>query len=255
MAPSRTLFRTVPVSNENTTKSYEGKAKRITVLQDQTVEVFFKDDATAFNGTKHAQIAGKGAINSAISALLFDHLKRVGVPHHFIRRQDDRIHICHHASMFAVEVIVRFAVAGSLEKRTGLPSGSKCEPPVIEFYYKRDDLGDPIINHDHMRLLKLAQPEEITTFSALALKAAVALRKLCASVDMDLLDIKFEFGRTAQGIVLADEISPDTCRLHDRATGRVLDKDIFRRELGDLMDGYREVHKRLAGAIGEVTRV
>ena len=255
MARSRTLFRTVPVSNENTTNSYEGKAKRITVRQDQTVEVFFKDDATAFNGTKHAQIEGKGAINSAISALLFEHLKRVGVPHHFIQRQGDRTHICHQAAMFAVEVIVRFQIAGSLEKRTGLPGGSICEPPVIEFYYKRDDLGDPMINHDHIRLLKLARPEEVTTFSTLAIKAAVALRKLCASVDMDLLDIKFEFGRSTQGIILADEISPDTCRLHDHATGRVLDKDIFRRELGDLMDGYREVYSRLSGAIGEVTRV
>lgn len=243
------------MTNTSTTKSYEGKAKRVTVRQDNTVEVFFKDDATAFNGTKHAVIGGKGALNSAISALLFEHLGRSGIPHHFLGRQDDRTHICRHAKMYALEVVVRFGVDGSLTKRTGLAPGTVCDPPIIEFYYKRDDLGDPIINFDHIRLLKLATAEEVAFFSTTALKAASSLRQLCESASMNLLDIKFEFGRTADGIVLADEISPDTCRLHDQNSGRILDKDIFRRELGDLMEGYREVYRRLQNALGEVKHV
>jgi phosphoribosylaminoimidazole-succinocarboxamide synthase len=226
--------------------SYEGKAKRVTPRDGSSdVEVFFKDDATAFNGQKHAVFPGKGALNSEISALLFEYLARRGIPHHYKERLDDRTLVCTKADMFAIEAVVRFEVAGSLAKRTGLPAGSACDPPVVEFYYKRDDLGDPIINQDHIRLLKLATPEEMIKITELSVKSAVLLHGLCKRSGIKLVDLKFEFGRTDDGIILADEISPDTCRFHDAETGRMLDKDLFRQDAGDLLAGYKEVHERL----------
>ena len=241
-----------PVTNSPTSqepKRYEGKAKRVTERGNGLVEVYFKDDVTAFNAQKHALFAGKGALNSQISELLYDYLRTFGIPHHMVDRVDDRTLLCHQASMYALEVVVRFRTAGSLTKRTGLPAGTVCDPPIIEFYYKRDDLGDPIINSDHIRLLKLATPEEVAALSTAGLKAAMHLHKLCDSAGMDLVDIKFEYGRTAAGLVLADEISPDTCRLHDKATGKMLDKDLFRQDAGDLLTGYREVYSRLKKAV------
>jgi phosphoribosylaminoimidazole-succinocarboxamide synthase len=225
--------------------SYEGKAKRVTPRDDGRVEVLFKDDATAFNGKKHAVFPGKGALNSEISAMLFEYLGRRGVPHHQRERIDERTLLCDKADMFVLEAVVRFGVAGSLAKRTGLPDGTVCDPPVVEFYYKRDDLGDPLINQDHIRLLKLATPEEMIKITELSVKAAVLLHGLCKRSGITLVDLKFELGRTEDGIVLADEISPDTCRFHDAETGRMLDKDLFRQDAGDLLAGYREVLERL----------
>ena len=243
----------VPTSPEP--KSYEGKAKRVTERGNGLVEVYFKDDVTAFNAQKHALFAGKGAINSQISELLYNYLRTFGMAHHMVDRVDERTLLCHQAKMYALEVVVRFRTAGSLTKRTGLPAGTLCDPPVIEFYYKRDDLGDPMINFDHIHLLKLATAEEVASLSTAALKAATQLHKLCDRGGIDLVDIKFEYGRTATGVVLADEISPDTCRLHDKATGKMLDKDLFRQDAGDLLAGYREVFSRLQKAVEASTHV
>lgn len=234
-----------------TSKSYEGKAKRVTLRGEREVEVYFKDDATAFNAQKRGQFAGKGALNSVISEKLFDYLKRHGVQHHYIRRLDERTLLCDAAKMFALEAVVRFRVAGSLQKRTGLPTNTPVEPPVVEFYYKRDDLGDPMVNNDHIRMLQLATPDEVATMTQHSVHIANLLYKLFARVDVELWDIKFEFGRTHAGLVLADEISPDTCRLREAGTGRILDKDLFRLDAGDLLTGYREVLSRMERALAQ----
>ena len=230
------------------TETYEGKAKVVTVRSDSEVAVFFKDDATAFNAQKKAQFADKGALNCAISRKLFDYLGAHGVRHHMLRALDERTLLCMRARMFALEVVVRFRIAGSLQKRTGLPLGTVCASPVVEFYYKRDDLGDPMVNQDHIRLLDLATPEEVTLLSQLGLTAAQHVHDLFARADIQLWDLKFEFGKTAEGIVLADEISPDTCRFRE-ASGRILDKDLFRLDAGDLIVGYREILHRLDRAL------
>lgn len=225
---------------------YEGKAKRMRPLSEREVEVVFKDDATAFNGQKHEVFPGKGALNSVISEMLFTFLEGKGVPTQALRRVDERTLIVKRCTMFPLEVVVRFQVAGSLQKRTGLPDGTVCDPPIVELYYKRDDLGDPIINEDHIRLLKLATPAELTELRTLALKIAGELRGLFHQARIDLFDMKFEFGRTPDGkVILADEISPDTCRFRDMDGAGMLDKDRFRKGEGDLLEGYREVHARL----------
>lgn len=226
---------------------YEGKAKRMRPLSEREVEVVFKDDATAFNGQKHEIFPGKGELNSRISEALFVFLEGRGVPTQHLRRIDERTLIAKRCTMFALEVVVRFKIAGSLQKRTGLLDGTACDPPILELYYKRDDLGDPIINDDHVRLLKLATPFELGELRTLALKIAGELQSLFAKARIDLFDMKFEFGRTTDGtVVLADEISPDTCRFRDIDGGGMLDKDRFRQGKGDLLEGYREVQARLS---------
>jgi phosphoribosylaminoimidazole-succinocarboxamide synthase len=230
-------------------QTYEGKAKRVTPHSADEVAIFYKDSATAFNGQKYAEFAGKGELNSQITEKLFHFLEKSGVRTHHVGRLDARTLAAKRAQMFALEAVVRFRVAGSLQKRTGLAENTPCEPPVVEFYYKRDDLGDPIVNDDHIRLLGIATPEEVKTLQRLALEAALKLRKLFGAAGIELVDMKFEFGKTKDGIVLADEISPDTCRFRDQQTGTILDKDRFRRDLGDLLEGYREVLSRLEGAL------
>lgn len=230
---------------------YEGKAKRMRPLSEREVECVFKDDATAFNGQKHEIFPGKGALNSRISEMLFTYLESRGIPTQHVKRVDERTLIVKRATMFPLEIVVRFKIAGSLQKRTGLPDGTACEPPVVELYYKRDDLGDPIVNDDHIRLLKLATPHELTELRAMALTIAGELRGLFAKARIDLFDMKFEFGRTPDGkIILADEISPDTCRFRDMDGGGMLDKDRFRQGKGDLLEGYRDVHARLTAILG-----
>jgi phosphoribosylaminoimidazole-succinocarboxamide synthase len=228
---------------------YEGKAKRVRRRKDGLVEIEYKDDATAFNGQRHARFPGKGPLNSEISELLFAYLDRHGVPSHARGRLDERTLLAAHVDIIPLEVVVRFRVAGSLRKRTGLPDGALCDPAVVEFYYKRDDLGDPLLNDEHIRLLKLAAPAELAELRELALRAATLLRDLSARADLSLIDLKFEFGRTAQGLTLADEISPDTCRFRDVATNESLDKDVFRESRGDLLLGYRIVYDRLRVAL------
>ncbi len=234
------------------TATYEGKAKIVRPLADAQVAVYFKDTATAFNGQKRQEIAGKGQLNAAISALCFAYLQRAGVPNHFIAQTDARTLRCRRATMIPLEVVVRFATAGSLLKRTGLPAGTACTPPVIEFYYKRDDLGDPLLNADHIHLLRLATADEIDGLAAAGLRAAQLLQQLFGAADLRLVDIKLEYGRCADGLLLADEISPDICRLHDASSGNSLDKDLFRQDTGDLLSGYREVLQRLAAQTADV---
>lgn len=229
--------------------TYEGKAKRVTTREDGSVAIYYKDDATAFNGQKHQIFPGKGALNSQITEQLFGFLEKSGVKTHHLGRLDERTLTAKSAKMIALEAVVRFKVEGSLQKRTGLPVGTVANPPVVEFYYKRDDLGDPIVNDDHVRLLGLATPAEMTTLRNLSLDIAQKLSRLFTIAKIDLVDMKFEFGTTTDGIVLCDEISPDTCRFRDAETGTILDKDRFRRDQGDLIEGYQEVSRRLTSAL------
>jgi phosphoribosylaminoimidazole-succinocarboxamide synthase len=231
-------------------ETYEGKAKRVVRRQDDTVELHYKDDATAFNGVKHAQFQGKGALNSQITEKLFGYLTARGVRNHHLGRIDELTLHAEAVTIILLEAVGRFKVAGSLQKRTGLEYLAECSPPIIEFYYKRDDLGDPLLNSEHIRLLGVATEEECATIHGLTLDASLKLRELFAKVGIDLVDLKFEFGRTAKGeLILADEISPDTCRFRDAKTGEILDKDLFRFDGGDLLDGYRKLAERLDEAL------
>lgn len=224
---------------------YEGKAKLVRARESDRVEIYFKDDATAGNGAKRAAFPGKGVLCSRISELLFRYLERRGIATHFLERIDDRTLLCRAVAIIPLEVVVRFRVAGSLAGRTGLPPGSECAPPIVEFYYKRDDLGDPLLNEEHIRLLGLATPDELRRLRELALTTSLALREVLGLAAMDLYDLKLEIGRSASGLLIADEISPDTCRFRDAASGQVLDKDVFRRDLAELVPTYEEVQRRL----------
>lgn len=231
---------------------YEGKAKLLTPRSDSEIEVRFKDDATAFNGKKHAVFPGKGELNSQITEELFGFLERRGIKTQHLGRIDENTLLAHRVTIIPIEAIARFRVAGSLQSRTGLPYGHRCDPPVIEFYYKDDALGDPMINDSHVALLALADSETVSELKTATLGIATELNTLFTRANFELFDIKFEFGRSAQGeLLLADEISPDTCRLRDKKTGDVFDKDRFRKDLGDLLEGYREVYRRLKQALGE----
>ncbi len=233
--------------------SYEGKAKRVDQLEGGRVAIWYKDDATAFNGQKREVFPGKGALNSRITELLFGYLAENGVETHHLGRIDERTLEARAVKIILLEVVVRFQVAGSLQKRTGLEYLTACEPPVVELYYKRDDLGDPILNGDHIRLLGLATEAEVASLRTMALRSAELLRTLFRHAGIDLVDLKFEFGRTAEGeLLLADEISPDTCRFRDRATGEILDKDLFRLGSGDLVTGYTRLLERLQKGLSEL---
>lgn len=229
----------------DTCKFYEGKAKRVHLVAGGLAEIFFKDDATAGNGKKRATFPGKGALCCRISELFLSYLAQQGIPTHLIGRRDDRTLLVRALEIIPLEVVVRFQVAGSLALRTGLPTGHLCDPPVCELYYKSDALGDPLLNEDHIRLLNLASPAEISQLRTQSLSAARALRGLLWSAEIALLDLKFEFGRDEGQLWLADEISPDTCRFRDRQSGQVLDKDVFRRDLAELIPTYQTVLQRL----------
>lgn len=233
-------------------EQYEGKAKTVRFLDADSVEIYFKDDATAFDGKKHELFPGKGELNSRITELLFDYLEGRGVDTHHRGRLDERTLKADRVEIVPLEVVVRFRVAGSLQKRTGLEYLTRCDPPIVEFYFKRDDLGDPILNREHIRMLGLASDEELSELSGRAVEAAGHLRGLFAEAGIDLVDLKFEFGRSPRGLLLADEISPDTCRFRDSETGEVLDKDLFRFGGGDLIGGYRTLLERLRGALDAV---
>jgi phosphoribosylaminoimidazole-succinocarboxamide synthase len=225
--------------------SYEGKAKLVQRRADGTAAIFFKDAATAGNGKKRADFPGKGALCCRISELLFGVVAAAGIPTHLLSRLDARTLLVRAAEIIPIEVVVRFQVAGTLAARTGLPLGSVCTPPICELYYKRDDLGDPLLNDEHVRLLGLATPAELATLRDLAQTIAQLLHQHLQRADIDLYDLKFEFGRVAGAILLADEISPDTCRFRDRHSGQVLDKDVFRLDLAELVPTYQEVLNRL----------
>jgi phosphoribosylaminoimidazole-succinocarboxamide synthase len=227
---------------------YEGKAKKIfsTANPGQVLQ-YFKDDATAFNAQKRGTIVEKGVINNKVSGRLFRFLEENGVPTHFVERLSDREMLTKKVTIVPVEVVVRNVVAGSLAKRLGLKEGDPIEPAIVEWYYKNDALGDPLISDEHIRLLKLATPEEMTEINKLALRVNSLLQPFFRERQMILVDFKLEFGRHNGRLILADEISPDTCRLWDRVTRESMDKDRFRRDLGRIEEAYQEVLKRVCG--------
>ena len=226
---------------------YEGKAKKVYITDDPELYIVdYKDDATAFNGLKKGTIAGKGIINNQMSNRLMQMIEQKGVPTHFVRELSERETLVKKVSIVPLEVIVRNIAAGSFSKRYGVEEGMVFEEPVIEFSYKNDALGDPLLNTDHALALKVATRAEIDTIKSYALKVNSILKAFWAECGITLVDFKLEFGKTADGsVILADEISPDTCRLWDSATGEKLDKDRFRRDLGGVEEAYAEIMKRL----------
>jgi phosphoribosylaminoimidazole-succinocarboxamide synthase len=230
------------------TQLYEGKAKKIfeTAEPDQVIQ-YFKDDATAFNAQKRGTIADKGVINNKVSERLFRLLEQRGIPTHFIERLSDREMLTKKVDIVPIEVVVRNAVAGSLAKRLALKEGEPIEPALVEFYYKNDALGDPLITEDHVRLLKLAAPPVVRQIKELALKVNGLLLPFFRERRMKLVDFKLEFGLYHDVLLLADEISPDTCRFWDMGTGESMDKDRFRKDLGRIEEAYQEVLRRVCG--------
>ena len=228
---------------------YEGKAKKVYATDDpDLVIVSYKDDATAFNGLKKGTIVGKGVVNNKVTNHLMQLLEQEGVPTHFVEELSDRDTVVKHVSIVPLEVIIRNISAGSFAKRFGVEEGIVFDEPTIEFSYKNDDLGDPLMNAYHARALKLATAEEIETIKAMAFKVNEVLKAFFKAVNVDLVDFKLEFGRLNDGtIVLADEISPDTCRFWDSTTHEKLDKDRFRRDLGNVEDAYSEMMRRILG--------
>lgn len=227
---------------------YEGKAKQVFATDDPTLAIIhYKDDATAFNGLKKGTIVGKGVVNNLVSNHLFRMLEKNGVPTHFVEQVNERDSVVRRVQIVPLEVIVRNIAAGSLSKRLGLPEGTKLHSTVLEFCYKNDDLGDPMVNEYHIAAMQLATREEVETISAMALKVNELLTAYLKELNIELIDFKLEFGRFDGKIVLADEISPDTCRFWDSKTGEKLDKDRFRRDLGDVEGAYQEILRRLMG--------
>ena len=226
---------------------YEGKAKKVYATENpELLIVSYKDDATAFNGLKKGTIPGKGVINNRMSNLLMQRLEKAGIPTHFVRQLSDRETLVKRVSIVPLEVIIRNIAAGSFSKRYGVDEGFVFETPTIEFSYKNDELGDPLLNEYHAIAMKLATREEIDTIKRYAFGVNEQLEAFWAECGVTLVDFKLEFGRLPDGsIVLADEISPDTCRLWDSKTYEKLDKDRFRRDLGGVENAYAEVMKRL----------
>ena len=227
---------------------YEGKAKKIyaTEKADEVI-VYYKDDATAFNGEKKGQIEDKGVMNNSITSVIFEMLEKEGVKTHFIEKLNDREQLCKKVEIVPLEVIVRNVAAGSMAKRLGLEEGFKLKTTVFEFSYKDDELGDPLINSYHAVAIGAATFEEIDILLAMTAKINDILKEVFAAQNINLIDFKIEFGRLPDGtVLLADEISPDTCRFWDATTGEKLDKDRFRRDLGNVKDAYVEILKRIS---------
>ena len=227
----------------------EGKAKKVYATNDpDCVIVDYKDDATAFNGEKKGTIAGKGVINNRMTNFMFSMLEKEGVPTHLVKEISDRETIVKKVSIVPLEVIIRNVAAGSFSKRMGVEEGTKLLCPILEFSYKNDDLGDPFINDYYALALGLATKEEIDTIAKYAFKVNEFMVEFFKKLNIDLIDFKIEFGKTSDGtIILADEISPDTCRFWDSTTHEKLDKDRFRRDMGGVEDAYQEIMKRLMG--------
>jgi phosphoribosylaminoimidazole-succinocarboxamide synthase len=227
---------------------YEGKAKRLftTEMPDRVIH-YFKDDATAFNAQKRGTIIDKGVVNNKVSARLFRLVEEAGVPTHFIDQVSEREMLTKRVAIIPLEVVVRNRVAGSLAKRLGLKEGDVIDPPIVEYYYKSDALGDPLITDEHIRLLKLAEPRLVAEIKARALAINRVLVPFFQERHLVLVDFKLEFGLENGTLLLADEISPDTCRFWDEKTGESLDKDRFRKDLGRVEEAYQEVLKRVCG--------
>lgn len=227
---------------------YEGKAKKIYQTDDPAVYwVEYKDDATAFNNLKKGTIQDKGYYNNQISALLFSYLKDNGIDNHFLQLAGEREMLVYRLEIIPIEVIVRNIAAGSLSKRLGIPEGTPLKHPVLEFCYKSDALGDPMINEDHIAVLELAAPEEVALIKAQSYRINELLQQRFLAANLILVDFKLEFGRHGDRVILGDEISPDTCRLWDKDTMEKLDKDRFRHDLGQVEDAYVQVFHRLKG--------
>ncbi len=226
---------------------YEGKAKKVfrTDKEDLLI-VDYKDDATAFNGQKKGQILGKGAVNNVMANIIFQMLEEKGIPTHFVEQLSERETLVKAVRILPLEVIIRNVTAGSFSKRYGVEEGRILARPILEFSYKNDDLGDPLINDDHILALELATEEELETVRRFAFMVNDALKEFFLEKGLKLIDFKIEFGKTADGtILLADEISPDTCRLWDVVTNEKMDKDRFRRDLGNVEETYQEVLSRM----------
>ncbi|MCK0472357.1 phosphoribosylaminoimidazolesuccinocarboxamide synthase [Halalkalibacter sp. APA_J-10(15)] len=229
---------------------YEGKAKKI-YKTDKPAELWieYKDAATAFNGEKKETLAGKARLNNEITTLIFDYLQKNGVESHFIKRLSETEQLVKEVEIIPLEVVVRNVVAGSLSKRLGIEEGTQLQKPIVEFYYKDDDLGDPLVTEDHIAILDVAKPEDLLVLREKGQEVNEHLIALFDTLNVRLVDFKLEFGRTKEGdILLADEISPDTCRLWDKETNQRFDKDLFRRNIGSLQEGYEEILSRLGGA-------
>src|SRR5213594_1608523 len=234
---------------EQREKLYEGKAKIVFATnQPGYIVQYFKDDATAFNALKRGTIVGKGVVNNQMSAALFTVLGKKGVPTHYVATLSEREMLCRRLDIIKIETIVRNVVAGSLAKRTGLEEGTPIKQPIVELYYKSDPLGDPMINDEHVRMMRLATPAELSWMKKTALRINAILRPHLARRGLLLVDFKLEFGRQGRKLYLGDEISPDTCRLWDSRSKERLDKDRFRRDMGGVEEAYAEVYRRLVPA-------
>ncbi|WP_456401014.1 phosphoribosylaminoimidazolesuccinocarboxamide synthase [Persephonella sp.] len=231
---------------EKKEKLYEGKAKIIySTDEEDKVIAYYKDSATAFDAIKKATIEGKGVLNNRIASFFFEMLNEKGIPTHFIKQLSEREMLIYKVEIIPVEVVVRNIAAGSIVKRLGIPEKKEFNPPLVEFYLKNDDLHDPIICEQHIYAMDLAKPEEVSKMRELALKINDILRDFMKEQDIILVDFKLEFGRKGDEIILADEISPDTCRFWDTKTGEKLDKDRFRFDLGDLIEGYSKILEKI----------
>ena len=230
---------------------YEGKAKKLFITEDpQILRVEYKDDATAFNGKKFDRLRDKGRLNNAITVFFFEHLETKNIPSHFVRKISETEQLVRRVKIIPLEVVVRNVAAGSLSKRIGWEEGKELPHPIVEFYYKDDDLGDPLLAEEHIRLLELASEAQIEELKKRGLAVNEALKSLMLSKGIRLIDFKLEFGLDQKGeILLADEISPDTCRFWDIESGKILDKDRFRRDLGGVTEAYLEIHQRLTEEI------
>lgn len=228
---------------------YEGKAKRLYATEKEDILfVEYKNSATAFNGEKKAEIEGKAVLNNRITTLIFEKLKQQGIDSHFVEIISDHEQLVKKVDIIPIEVVVRNIAAGSLAKRLGVEEGTPLKRTIVEFYYKDDALGDPFINNDHIDILGIATKEEVATIYELGLKVNSVLQPIFEDVGVTLVDFKLEFGRDSEGnVLLADEISPDTCRLWDTETKQKLDKDVFRRDLGSLTEVYKIILSRLGG--------
>ncbi len=227
---------------------YEGKAKRVYATNDPSLVIMhFKDDATAFNGVKKASIADKGRINCAMTAHLFEEVEKAGVRTHMVQALNEREILCRKVEIIPCEVVVRNVIAGSIAKRYGLTEGDPLPWPLVEYFYKSDTLNDPLMTEDHAVLFGWGDRRELAFMKEQALRVNEVLKDFWGKLNIDLIDFKLEFGRIDGNIVLADEITADGSRLWERGTGRKLDKDVFRRDLADLGDTYRELYERVFG--------
>lgn len=228
---------------------YEGKAKKVFETDDADLFIQeFKDDATAFNAQKRGTIAGKGVVNNKISSVLFELLEKEGVPTHFVKLLSDREMLIKKVEIIPLEVTIRNITAGGMSKLLGIEEGIRLKEPVYEIHYKKDELGDPLVNEDHAKAIGLANEAELQQLRKLALKVNEVLKNFFSKLNIELVDFKLEFGRYKGKIILADEISPDTCRFWEKGTGRKLDKDRFRRDLGNVEDAYQEMLTKVVEA-------